>query len=196
MCQAADAANVKTQVGFNYLSNPMFALAREMIQAGELGEVRSYRGIHAEDYMADSSSPFTWRHDPAGGGALADLGSHALATAEYLMGPIANVLGDVKTHIDKRPGPDGTLHTIETDDIARAFVHFANGASGSIEANWISVGRKMQHDFEVYGSKGALIFTQERFNVLKFYDTRDDSGRHGFRTICAGPEPGPTSICS
>ena len=92
MAEAAEAAGVKTQVGFNYLCNPMFALARQMIAAGELGEIRGYRGVHAEDYMADATGPFTFRHDPAGGGALADIGSHALATAEFLVkdsaGPI------------------------------------------------------------------------------------------------------------
>ena len=65
-----------------------------MIAAGELGEIRGYRGLHAEDYMADADGPYTFRHDPAGGGALADLGSHALATAEFLLGPIVMVMGD------------------------------------------------------------------------------------------------------
>ncbi len=60
MALAAEAAGVKTQVGFNYLCNPMLGLAREMIAAGELGEIRGYRGIHCEDYMADASGPFTF----------------------------------------------------------------------------------------------------------------------------------------
>lgn len=85
MADAAEAAGIKTQVGFNYLCNRMLGLARELIRNGELGEIYSYRGIHAEDYMADAKSPFTFRHDPVGGGALADLGSHALATAEFLL---------------------------------------------------------------------------------------------------------------
>ena len=68
MTAAAEAAGIKTQVGFNYLCNPMLRLARDMIAAGELGEIRSYRGLHAEDYMADAAGPFTFRHDPAGGG--------------------------------------------------------------------------------------------------------------------------------
>jgi Oxidoreductase family, NAD-binding Rossmann fold len=89
MAEAAESAGVKTQVGFNYLCNPMIACARDMVAGGELGEVRSYRAVHAEDYMADASSPFTFRHDPVGGGALADIGSHALATAEFLLGPIS-----------------------------------------------------------------------------------------------------------
>ncbi|MGI9425075.1 MAG: Gfo/Idh/MocA family protein, partial [Hyphomicrobiaceae bacterium] len=182
---------VKTQVGFNYLANPMFLLARDMVRSGELGDIRSYRGIHAEDYMADSATPFGWRHDPTGGGVLADLGSHALATAEFIVGRISQVLGDLRTHITARPGADNSLCDIEVDDVARAFLRFENGASGSIEANWIATGRKMQHDFEVHGSKGALIFSQERLNELKYYDTRNAAGRHGFRTIVAGPEHAP-----
>ena len=82
MADAAEARGVKTQVGFNYLCNPMIGLAKQMIAAGELGEIRGYRGLHCEDYMADAGGPFTFRHEPAGGGALADIGSHALATAE------------------------------------------------------------------------------------------------------------------
>ncbi|WP_454858594.1 Gfo/Idh/MocA family protein [Rhizobium binxianense] len=191
MAEAAEKAGVKTQVGFNYLCNPMIGLAREMIAAGELGEIRGYRGLHAEDYMADASGPFTFRHDPAGGGALADIGSHALATAEFLLGPIERVFGDCVTMIDKRPDGKGGEKSVEVDDVGRAFLRFANGATGSIEGNWIATGRKMQHDFEVYGTKGALAFSQERFNELHFYSTDDRKGRQGFRRIEAGPDHPP-----
>ncbi|MEW9307221.1 Gfo/Idh/MocA family oxidoreductase [Labrys neptuniae] len=162
-----------------------------MIRGGELGEIRSYRGIHAEDYMADAESPFTFRHDPAGGGALADLGSHALATAEFLLGPIERVQGDSVTVIASRPDGKGGRRNVEVDDLGRAFLRFASGASGSLEASWIATGRKMQHDFEVYGTKGALIFSQERFNELHFFDTSDRQGRRGFRRIEAGPDHAP-----
>ena len=194
MAQAAQEAGVCTQVGFNYLCNPLFSLARDMIHGGELGEIRSYRGIHAEDYMADAESPFTFRHDPAGGGALADLGSHALATAEFLLGPIERVHGDSATVIASRPDGKGGRRQVEVDDLSRAFLRFANGASGSLEASWIATGRKMQHDFEVYGTKGALVFTQERFNELNFYDAADKQGRRGFRRIEAGPDHTPYGL--
>lgn len=194
MADAAEAAGIKTQVGFNYLCNPMVALAREMIQAGELGEIRSYRGIHAEDYMADAESPFSFRNDPIGGGVLADLGSHALASAEYLLGPIESVLGDCVTVIASRPDGSGGRRAVETDDVGRAFLRFASGATGSIEASWIATGRKMQHDFEVYGSRGALCFSQERFNELHFYSAADPAGRRGFRRIEAGPDHPPYGL--
>ncbi|WP_106743622.1 Gfo/Idh/MocA family protein [Yoonia maritima] len=191
MADAAEAAGIKTQVGFNYLCNPMLQLARAMIESGELGEIRGYRGLHAEDYMADASGPFTFRHDPAGGGALADLGSHALATAEFLLGPVTEVMGDCVTVIPNRKDRSGTVRAVEVDDIGRAFLRFENGASGSIEANWIATGRKMQHDFEVFGSKGALTFSQERFNELHFYSNDDAEGRQGFRRIEASPAHPP-----
>ena len=198
MTDAAERAGVKTQVGFNYLCNPMLGLAREMIAGGELGEIRGYRGVHAEDYMADNAGPFTFRHDPAGGGALADIGSHALATAEFLMGsaagPITSVMGDCVTMIAERPDGKGGKRRVEVDDVGRAFLRFASGAAGSIEGNWIATGRKMQHDFEVYGTKGALAFSQERFNELHFFSTEDRRGRRGFRRIEAAPDHPPYGL--
>lgn len=191
MADAAEQAGVKTQVGFNYLCNPMLKLARAMIAAGELGEIRSYRGVHAEDYMADASSPFSFRHDPVGGGALADIGSHALATAEFLVGPITRVSGDCVTVITERPDGKGGTKAVEVDDMGRAFLRFENGASGSVEANWIATGRKMQHDFEVYGSNGALVFSGERLNELQFFVSDDARGRQGFRRIEAAPDHPP-----
>src|SRR5258706_9813395 len=92
MAETAEAAGVKTQIGFNYLCNPMLGLARDMIAAGELGEIHSYRGLHAEDYMADAAGGFTFRPDPPGGGGLAGPPSHTLATAQILMWPRAGAL--------------------------------------------------------------------------------------------------------
>lgn len=194
MTEAAEARGVKTQVGFNYLCNPMMALAREMIAAGELGEIRGFRGLHAEDYMTSPAAPFTFRHDPAGGGALADLGSHVLATAEFLCGPIAQVMGDCVTLVGERVDAKGQRRKVTVDDVGRAFLRFESGAQGSLEANWIATGRKMQHDFEIYGEKGALAFSQEHFNVLNFYSTADAKGRQGFRRIEAGPDHAPYGL--
>jgi predicted dehydrogenase len=144
--------------------------------------------------MADPSGNYTFRHDPAGGGALADIGSHALATAEFLCGPVTRVMGDLVTMIAERPDGRGGRKTVTVDDVGRAFLRFDNGATGSIEGNWIATGRKMQHDFEVYGTKGALAFSQERFNELHFFSTTDAKGRQGFRRIEASPDHAPYGL--
>jgi predicted dehydrogenase len=49
----------------------------------------------------------------------------------------------------------------------------------------------MQHDFEIYGSKGSIVFTQERLNEIRVYYAGDDVRSRGFRTIWAGPEHPP-----
>ena len=194
MTVAAEAADIKTQVGFNYLKNPLFALARDIIASGELGEIRSFRGIHAEDYMADNTQAVTWRQDPAcGAGVLADLGSHIFATARYLLGPIASVQGRCQTLIPERPVSPGSNETVAvaTADLAQALITFENGVTGTIEANWAATGRKMQHDFEVYGSQGSILFTQERMNELRLYKCGDSPAERGYRTIETGPEHPP-----
>lgn len=194
MALAAERKGVQTAVGFNYLKNPMIKLAREIIESGELGEIRNFRGIHAEDFMADARIPWTWRLDPAGGGgALADIGSHIIAAARYLVGPITAVMGDAVTVISERPDSlnPSRMKPVEVDDVSRAFLRFENGATGTLEASWIASGRKMQHDFEISGSKGSLCFSQERFNELDLFLFSDKKGQQGFRKIFAGPEHEP-----
>jgi predicted dehydrogenase len=198
MCEAAETAGVITLVGFNYLHNPLVRLAREIIAGGEIGEITGFRGIHAEDYMADPNAPYNWRCEPEGGGVSADLGSHIIAMARYLIGDIEAVCGHMNTVYKNRPAAAGSQQQrrVEIDDQAHFLVQFTNGVSGSICASWIASGRKMQLDFEVTGSKGALVFTQERFNELKLYTGGPSKGRDGFKTIVAGPEhPDYAAFC-
>jgi predicted dehydrogenase len=194
MMEAAQRAGIKTQIGFNYLKNPMIGLAREMIAAGELGEIVSFRGIHAEDYMAGAHTPWHWRLDPAGGGGVvADLGSHIVAMARHLLGPITKVCAELETVVTERPATSGSreMRRVDNDDIARALLRFARGCGGSLEANWLSQGRKMQIEFEIVGEKGALHFNQERLNELRVYDAAAPAGRRGFKTIHASVEHPP-----
>lgn len=194
LTEAAENAGIKTQVGFNYIKNPVLKLARQIVDAGELGEIISFRGIHAEDYMVDPDSPWTWRLDPAGGGGvIADLGSHIIGMARFLLGAVSEVSADLETVVKSRPVQPGARErrSVDVDDIARLNVRFARGCSGSIEANWMATGRKMHLGFEVSGTKGALVFTQERFNELKYFKSGHDPRHQGFTTIEAGPAHHP-----
>lgn len=197
MTAAAEQAGVQTQVGFNYIKNPLLKLARQMIADGELGEISGFRGIHAEDFMTSPQLPWSWRLDPAGGaGAVADLGSHILGMARFLLGPIEALFADLDTVVKQRPEAAGSsvMKAVEVDDIARLTVRFARGCRGQIEANWVATGHKMQLGFEITGSKGSLIFNQERFNELQFYRSGDQEQQNGFRTLVAGPEHPPYGL--
>ena len=193
MRNAATAAGACTLVGFAYLKNPMVKLAREIVAGGEIGDVVSFRGIHAEDYMADPATPHSFRTDPAGGGALFDLGSHVVSTARYLLGPIVSVNGTTATIHSRRPVIAGSGETapVEVDDRAVFLGEFESGVSGTFEANWAASGRKMQHAFEVAGTRGSIAFTQERMNELLLYPAEGAAGRRGFTRIEAGPDHPP-----
>ena len=193
MVRAAESARVRTQVGYNYIHNPLLMLAREMIETGELGEITGFRGIHAEDYMADPEVPWSFRVDPAGGGVLHDLGSHILGMARFLVGPIVELNADLETIVGSRPVAPGSRErrAITVDDSARLLVRFERGCGGSIEATWTATGRKMQLGFEVVGRKGSLAFTQERLNELNFHRAGADPRTSGFTRIEAGPQHPP-----
>ncbi|WP_421696707.1 Gfo/Idh/MocA family protein [Aestuariivirga sp.] len=194
MVDAAEKAGVSTQVGFNYIKNPLLKLARDMIAAGELGEITGFRGIHAEDYMHDPESPYSWRIDPVGGpGVIADLGSHIIGMARFLLGPIAEVTADVRTVVASRPVARGAAERkdVLVDDVARILVNFGRGCGGTIEANWVATGRKMQLGFEISGEKGSLVFSQERLNELLFYKAGGDARTSGYVKIEAGPQHVP-----
>lgn len=198
MLRAAEASKVVTHVGFNYIQNPLLTLARDMIAAGELGDITDFRGIHAEDYMADSEVPYGFRFAKQGGGALADIGSHIVGMARFLLGPITEVYAQLETLVESRPVERGSAERrpIEVDDVARLLVRFERGCGGSIQANWAATGRKMQLAFELTGTKGSLVFNQERLNELLYYRADADSRKSGYVRIEAGPQHPPYgNIC-
>ena len=196
--EAAQRAGVCNAVGFNYICNPMMQVAREMILAGEIGEIVNFRGSYLEDYMGDPRVPFSWRCERryAGAGALADLGSHLINMAHFLLGPIARVSGVTRTVHKQRQQPDGTVRNVENEDVAQALVEFNSGVPGTMEISRIATGYKCGLAVQIQGSRGTLVFDQERMNELKLYRTDDASGRRGFRTILAGPEhPDYAAFC-
>ena len=194
MTLAAEKAGVRSASGFNYIKNPLLKYAREMIASGELGEITDFNGIHAEGFMADPATPWSWRCDPAGGqGAIADVGSHIIAIARYLLGPVSTVFAKLDTPIRTRPvSPGANEHRqVGVDDIARMLVSFERGCSGTLQANWLATGRNMQLAFQVSGSKGTLAFDQERMNELQYFKAGEDPRSNGFRLIESGPQHAP-----
>jgi predicted dehydrogenase len=199
MAAAAEAAGVKTMVGYCYAKNPAAQLAKEIIVAGEIGEVIHFRGTHNEDFLMDPEAPTSWRLKESlasRAGALGDLASHIINMAHYLCGPIAEVVADSQIVHKSRPDGKGGRATVENDDQTNLIVHFDNGALGSIEASRVAAGRKMGLTYEVVGTKGAIYFDQEAMAELQLYKGADPTNRCGFQRILVGPaHPDYGSFC-
>ncbi|GBD42741.1 1,5-anhydro-D-fructose reductase [bacterium HR40] len=192
MAEAAARARGFTLVGFNYRQNPALWLAREIVAGGEIGEVVSVRATHSEDYMADPSIPWHWRfsREEAGHGALADVGSHILAIVTWLVGEIGWVCGSLRTVIKERPVAPGSAErrVVENDDEARFLFRTRAGVEGTIEASRIAHGRKLYLSFEITGTRGSLVFDQERMNELQLFEASGRVDRRGFRRLLMAPQ--------
>ena len=154
---------MKHLCAFNYRFVPAVRLARELIDAGELGEIRHFRGRYLQDW-GDTDAE-VWRFDraEAGSGALGDLAAHVVDLARYLVGEIDEVGGFLTTFIPDR----------EVDDAVEATVRFANGAVGTLEATRLALGRRNAFQWEINGTKGSLAFDMERLNELQVFKTGD-----------------------
>src|SRR5437868_5946025 len=147
MMDVAEAAGAVTQVGYNYIKNPILKLARSMVAAGELGEITGFRGIHAEDYMADPEAPYNWRLDASGGaGAIADIGSHLIGMARFLLGPISHVDADLETLVKSRPviAARRRGRPVEAVEFGGLPDGLGGGGKGRLEENWVGTGRKVR----------------------------------------------------
>ena len=162
--KAVAETGVKHMTAFNYRFYPAIRLAKEMIDAGELGEIYHFRGRYHQEWIMDPQFPKVWRLDKemAGSGALGDLGAHVIDQSRYLVGEPTAVSGLLRTFIEERPGG-----TVDVDDAFEATVEFENGAIGTYEATRYALGRKNQLRWEINGSKGTIVFDAERQNELE-----------------------------
>ena len=157
----AESAGVRHLCGFNYRFVPAVRLARELLEAGELGEVVHFRGRYLQSWGWEAD-PARWRFDPAqaGTGAIGDLGTHLIDLA-----PTSSARSPPSRRSSGRSSP-----AAEVDDQFVAAVEFENSAAGTLEASRMARGRLNSNVFEVNGSKGSLLFDLERLNELQVAD--------------------------
>ncbi|MFA6480294.1 MAG: Gfo/Idh/MocA family oxidoreductase [Victivallaceae bacterium] len=197
MCEAAEKAGVLHYLNHNYRRTPAIAFAKQLIDEGRIGRIYHWRGTYLQDWITDPNFPLTWHLQKkfAGAGPHYDLNSHSVDLARYLIGEVGSVSAILKTFIEERPLPGkgaGTFKAgsvtaekgkVTVDDAAFMVVEFENGALGSFDSSRFASGRKNFNTFEIYGSKGSLLFNMERMNELQYLNLADPADEQGFRTI-------------
>ncbi len=207
MAVAAERAarrGVRSMVAFNYRRVPAVALAQRLVAEGRLGELRHVRAQYLQDWIADPEFPLVWRlrKDKAGSGALGDIGSHIVDTAQFVTGQtLTGVSALTETFVRQRPlaedsaglaaGAAGAGETgeVTVDDAALFMGRLSGGALASFEATRFATGRKNAMRFEINGSLGSLAFDFESLNELWFHDHTLPAEDAGFRRILV-TEPG------
>lgn len=162
--RCVESAGVLHQCAFMYRFIPALQHARELIGAGELGEILHYRSQFLLSFANDRNVPTSWRfdRDVAGAGALGDLGSHHIDLARFLVGEVSRVASLVKTVIPQREGGTAT-----NDDVFAAIAELDNGATAVFEASRIAGNHALTSRIEVDGTRGSLGFEFERLNEIR-----------------------------
>ncbi|MCU0316439.1 MAG: Gfo/Idh/MocA family oxidoreductase [Fimbriimonadaceae bacterium] len=198
MAEAVRKSGKPSAVFHNYRKAPAVALAKRMIDEGKIGKIFHFRACYLQDWIADPNFPIVWRlnKEVAGSGTHGDICSHIIDMGRYLVGEMKEVNGLLHTFVTERPiageiddrmgaSTTGEMGKVDVDDASIFLCHFESGALGTFEASRFAVGRKNYNRFELYGSKGSLIFNMERMNELEYYNNEDPVGTQGFRVIQA-----------
>ncbi|MEX3900064.1 Gfo/Idh/MocA family oxidoreductase [Paraburkholderia sp. JPY432] len=155
-------------VTHTYSGYPLVRHARELVEGGELGEIRVVQVEYAQDWLAEpletggANKQAGWRTDPAlagPAGCLGDIGTHAYQLAAFVTGMMPRALSaELHTFVPGR----------RIDDHVQAMLRYANGARGMLWASQVASGAENALRLRVYGTKAGLAFDQEEPNALWF----------------------------
>ncbi len=157
MIDEADKAGRRLLIGQNQRFAKAHVKARELLAAGEIGRVISFRTVFGH------GGPETWSIDPgkntwffdkkrAAMGAMADLGIHKTDLMRFLLGQDVVRTTARLTTLDKR-GPDDAL--IGVDDNAVCIYEMSGGAFGTMTASWTYYGAE-DNSTVLYGTRGIM----------------------------------------
>lgn len=137
---------------------PHLALMKEMIEAGEIGDVYQVQGAWQLGFFLKifPGFPYTWfGKSGLGVSVTRNQGSHLLHAMREAIGPIASVCAQVETQLKTWDLGDGQTMPVETDDTCQALLRFANGAMGTFITSWTAADNPGFY-LDVIGSKGRL----------------------------------------
>ena len=155
-------------VTYGYAGHQLIEQAREMIAAGELGEIRIVQmqfahGFHSE--AVEAANPATkWRVDPKMAGpsyVLGDVGTHPLYLSEVMLPQlrIRRLLCTRQSFVRSRA---------PLEDNAFTLMEYDNGAVGQVWSCAVNAGSMHGQKIRVIGSRASLEWWDERPNQLSF----------------------------
>jgi len=151
----------------NYTGYPAVRQAREMVRAGQLGEIRKVMVEYTQDWLREplenrGNKQAAWRTDPARaglGGAVGDIGSHAQNLLEFVTDrQIESLCADLSAFVGGR----------RLDDDANILLRLRGGAKGTLVCSQVACGEENRLAIRVYGSEAGLEWHQEEPNTLLY----------------------------
>ena len=183
MLAAVEKAKVKHMTLFTFRWMPFYHFVADLLAKGAVGKIYNAEFRYISGYARKPE--YLWRADKArANGAVADIGSHMIDMAHWLVGDIESVCASLGYNV-QRPGADGQQME-NANDTAFMLVNFGNGAHGTIHVSMVAhvADRGQQQQVKIYGDAGSLEFDMpysgnEAGAVVKLAKNSDTS----FRTL-------------
>jgi len=172
------------QLAFVYRYHPAVMRIKAWLEEGIIGDVLQCRLAYLRSGYLSDARPYSWRVDNSlsGGGAITDIGVHALDLLRHWFGEMKSVDGNTETFIKSRRAGNGTDErlAVHVDDWALMNYVTEQGIQGIVEVSRIALG---EDAFRVHivGTKGSITCDLETDKKPQLHLV---SGRHG-----ATPEP-------
>jgi predicted dehydrogenase len=159
----ADAAGVRTKLGFTFRYSPAIRQIKRWIDDGTLGEIFHIHGFEQNSQWLDPDFPLRQVapdavRDKLIPSSIIGYGSHLIDLMRWLGGEFKSVASTMKNFIPDRVirGEPGRQRVL-VEDGAAAIVEYQNGTQGMLQTSYIAVGNYPGVEIRVYGSKGAAV---------------------------------------
>jgi len=180
---------------------PATMRAKQLVEAGVLGQVLGFRACYLHGGSASPQAPAKWKLTAAaGGGVIADLASHVLDLVDWLIGPLGSVMADTQVAYAQRPSAEDPKRMVPVDveDCVMLLARTQAGALGTIEATKIATGTEDELRLEIHGSRGALRYNGMDPHHLELHDATAPGeplgGLRGWNRIDSGQRyPAPAA---
>ncbi len=164
---------------YNQRTNPYFRRLRELVQSGELGELRRMTWVvtnwyRSQSYYDSSDWRATWNGE--GGGIMINQCPHNLDMWQWVCGVPSRIRAFCQT---------GRYHTIEVEDSVTVYAEYENGMT----AQFISTTGEPHgtNRLEVTADKGKVVIEEVADNEFKFTHWKFEQSEREFNaTYTAG----------
>ncbi|HYE75130.1 MAG TPA: Gfo/Idh/MocA family oxidoreductase, partial [Blastocatellia bacterium] len=146
MIDACRANNVRLGIAYYRHFYPVIARIKELIAAGEIGQVVLAQINAFERFNPTPDNPRYWlvKKELSGGGPMMDFGCHRIEVLMNILGPIEKVHGFTAKILFER----------EVEDTSTALFRFASGSRGMLTVTHAAI--ESQDTLDIFGSHGSL----------------------------------------
>jgi predicted dehydrogenase len=164
LAELAKQRRVKTKLGFTFRYSPGVQYAKSLIDDGFIGEPFIFNGYEQNSQWLDPQTPLRQVDVDADQSviqtsSLEGYGAPIIDISRWWVGAdYARVVGTMRNFIPERMvRATGTMMRMNIDDGDIYLAEYTNGALGSIQTSFVTVGNYPGIEARLYGSRGAII---------------------------------------